>query len=58
MHAYIIQYSNKLSISQQGVIQDFEIEGGNEKSNQKMLAIPWYKKSQFMNTIKPLLSLF
>ncbi len=22
---------------QQGVIQDFEVEGGNEKSNQKML---------------------
>ncbi len=44
MHAYIIQYSNKLSISQQGVIQDFEIEGGNEKSNQKMLL----KKGQLL----------
>ncbi len=24
-------------LSEQGVIQDFEVEGGNEKSNQKML---------------------
>ena len=29
--------------SHQGVIQDFEVEGGNEKSNQKMLL----KKGQY-----------
>ena len=32
------------SYSQQGVIQDFEVEEGNEKSNQKMLL----KKGQLL----------
>ena len=30
-------YSVERGISRQGVIQDFEVEGGNKKSNQKML---------------------
>ncbi len=30
-------YKKSHSISLQGVIQDFEVEGGNKKSNQKML---------------------
>ena len=32
-------------ICTQGVIQDFEVEGGNEKSNQKMLL----KKGQLLS---------
>ena len=30
-------YKKSHSISLQGVIQDFEVDGGNKKSNQKML---------------------
>ncbi len=39
-------YFTKIKIfhSNQGVIQDFEVEGGNEKSNQKMLL----KKGQLL----------
>ena len=37
-------YKKSHSISLQGVIQDFEVEGGNKKSNQKMLL----KKGQLL----------
>ena len=35
---------NEVYLHNQGVIQDFEVEGGNEKSNQKMLL----KKGQLL----------
>ncbi len=39
MYMYVV-----IPICEQGVIQDFEVEGGNEKINQKMLL----KKGQLL----------
>ena len=42
-----LKFEGERSIDQvciQGIIQDFEVEGGNEKSNQKMLL----KKGQLL----------
>ncbi len=49
MMLWLFLYCNSRSLSKinataQGVIQDFEVEGGNEKSNQKMLL----KKGQLL----------